>query len=170
MPSIHSFNRYVEYSHEIKCSKEHIWSVISSPGNLEKFHPFCSKNDVFSWNGSHASDQLTYLNGRTLERHFCSWKDHEGYDLWIGRKGGKQSFVSWRISSTQDSTQCRVTIRIYPHFYNTGHSILQAPLFYFFIRSPLVAYLKSVLNGLDFYCIRNVNVTKNQFGTHRWFS
>ncbi len=40
-----------------------IWDTISSDGHLEKFHPFCKKNEVKVWDNSSHEDSIEYYNG-----------------------------------------------------------------------------------------------------------
>lgn len=168
--SIDNYNQFVEYSFEYFISQEKVWKIISKPSNLELFHPFCKENKVISWPGKNSIDELTYLNDKTLVRKFCFWKENKGYDLFIGRKNGRKSFVSWRLEPNSLTSGCRLCIRIYPHYYNTKKSILHNILFFLFIKPQLKKYLKSVLQGLNWYILNKKNISSNKFGKHLWFS
>ena len=91
-----------------------IWELISSPGALPLYHPFCEKNPVFAWAGADSHDEIHYFNGVVLARRFSDWYDDVGYDLEIGRKGGRTSFVSWRITQVKER-RSSIKITIYPH-------------------------------------------------------
>ena len=71
-----------------------VWDAISMPGPLQPCHPFCARNPVVAWPGDGSRDEVHYLNGWILERRFQRWVDGIGYDLEIGRRGGRSSFVS----------------------------------------------------------------------------
>ena len=83
-------------------SKSDLWSIISSPSNLELFHPFCDKNPVIKWPGTGSVDQIIYYSGLILEREFINWIDNSKYELLIGENGGEKSFVSWEIKENKD--------------------------------------------------------------------
>ena len=79
------------------CSVESLWEIISSPNYLNNVHPFCKENSIIQWSNEHHEDKILYLNERTYIRRFVSWRDLEGYDLWIGDSNKNQSFVEWRL-------------------------------------------------------------------------
>ena len=87
----------VSVSREINTSKSAIWQLISSEGNLEKFHPFCKKNEVISWSGKTSKDKLTYLNNRTFIRKWNSWEESNGYTLTISNTRFSAD-VDWSIT------------------------------------------------------------------------
>ena len=63
-----------------------VWEIISSKNALELFHPYCLKNDVIDYK---KKDKLVYLNGLIYIREFSVWKPNKGFELSIGKKGGK---------------------------------------------------------------------------------
>ena len=126
------------------------------------FHPFCLKNTVEKWPGENSKDSIEYYNGMILNRTFVNWIKNEGYDLFIGRKNGSLSFVSWRIKKVSDNS-CTIKISVYPHKYNMGRKFLNFIPFFFFIYPVIKKYLKQVIFGLDWHL-------KNQFGNNFYFS
>ena len=69
---------------KLKNEVEDIWKVISSPGNLNFFHPFCKKNKVIEVDrGLIKKDTLIYLNGLVFERDFYKWEEMKRYELMI---------------------------------------------------------------------------------------
>ena len=42
-----NFNWCVEQTQIIHCKRSKVWETISSESNLELFHPFCKKNNIF---------------------------------------------------------------------------------------------------------------------------
>ena len=153
---------------EINSSKQELWEIISAPKNLNLFHPFCEKNIVEKWPGAKSKDKIYYYSGLVYERDFVSWEEKKGYDLLIGKKNGKKSFVSWKI--TKKNRRTYLTISIYPFLYNNKKNIKNFILFNVFIRRLISQYLRSVLKGLDYYVKTNKKVKKNQFGGNRFFS
>jgi len=163
------FKWSVAVSYPIAAPTEKVWNVISMPGNLEPCHPFCAKNPVKVWPGDGARDEIHYLSGWIYERRFCRWIDRVGYDLEIGRSGGRTSFVSWRIMPLTNQN-CMLRITIYPHvLQNVSQAIRWLP-HVVYIAPMLRRYLSSVVRGFEWYVIRGEPVPRNQFGTHPWFS
>ena len=142
-----SFFRCISSRKVIKCSVKDLWAIISSPSNLEIFHPYCKKNNVIIWNGNGSEDELEYLNGRKMKRKFVRWEEGIGYDLYINQIGRPKFFVSWKITKVKEASQIKITV--YP---------------------LLKSYLNSVVGGIEFYLNTNYPVKKNQFGRHIWFS
>ena len=104
----------VAVSRPIAAPAMRVWEAISSPGNLEPCHPFCAANPVHDWPGETSRDEVHYLNGWVFERRFTSWFEGIGYDLEIGRRGGRQSFVSWRVRPIE-SGRTVLRIAVYPY-------------------------------------------------------
>ena len=102
-------------------------------------------------------------------RKFCKWYEGIGYDLKIGEKEGKLSYVTWRIRSLNASSSL-VTIKIYPNIIQNLPIIIRWFFYLLKIKPLLTSYLDSVLNGLNWSMVNNKAVKKNQFGDHPWFS
>jgi hypothetical protein len=164
-----SFKWPIAVAQPIQASAGKVWDTISMPGNLELCHPFCAKNPVEVWPGEESRDGIHYLSGWIFERRFCRWIDDVGYDLEIGRRGGRTSFVSWRIMPV-DSHSCILRIEVYPHaLQNLPVAIRWLPHI-LNIRPRLKSYLSSVTRGFEWYVVRGEPVPRNQFGSHPWFS
>lgn len=153
----------------IENTTDEVWDLISSPGHLNLFHPFCKKNNVLeSKKTVIVKDQLIYLNGLTYYRSFTEWHPGLGYRLKIGSKNAKESEVKWQIIENQDLTCIKISVKPYV---STKIPRLLYPFFhYFLIRPKLKSYLSSVLNGLRYYLVHKKEVKPNQFGEHSWFT
>jgi hypothetical protein len=153
----------------IAAPAEQVWEAISFPGNLELCHPFCDKNPVHIWPGHDARDEIHYLSGWVFERRFCRWIDGAGYDLEIGRRGGKTSFVSWRIlPNTQHESTLRIAV--YPHVLQRLPVMIRWLPHHLRLRPMLTTYLSSVVRGFAYYVTRGEAVPRDHFGPHPWFS
>jgi hypothetical protein len=159
----------VAVAHRIAAPPAKVWDVISMPGNLEPCHPFCAKNPVQAWPGQESRDDVHYLSGWVLERRFCRWIEGVGYDLEIRRRGGRSSFVSWRIFS-RDDRQCTLRIAIYPPALQHVPVAIRWLPHIVRLRPMLRSYLSSVVRGFEWYVTRGEPVPRNQFGSHPWFS
>ena len=49
---------------KINSSKDLIINLIKSKNNLEKFHPFCLKNEVINWDKENSIDYVYYFSGK----------------------------------------------------------------------------------------------------------
>ena len=153
----------------IAAPTQKIWEVISSPGMLPLYHPFCEKNPVFEWSGADSHDEIHYFNGLVLTRRFKDWYDDIGYDLEIGRVDGRQSVVAWRIESGKRN-RSSLEIAIYPHALQKIPTVARWIPHLIRLRPQLKDYLRSVLMGLDWFITQGQPVRRNQFGVHGWFS
>ena len=158
----------VSFSKEINSSVDNLWKLISSPGHLNLVHPFCKKNETLVWNNKNHKDILVYLNGLKYEREFITWNKNKGYSLLIGESSGKKSKVDWMIGSNNNKTH--LTITVHPYLFDYTPKFIYWPLFLTIIKPMLKKYLKSVLNGIEWYLAKKTPVTKNMFGKHLWFS
>ena len=142
-----------------------VWEIISSKNALELFHPYCLKNDVIDYK---KKDKIVYLNGLTYYREFSAWIPNNGFELSIGKKGGKKSKVRWEIKILDIG--CEVKISIFPYRSSKISKYFYPVINFFIVKPKLRKYLHSVLTGLKFYLDTNIKVKKNQFGKHSWFS
>ena len=146
-----------------------VWDDISSPGILEKCHPFCAQNPVKVWSGADSRDEIHYLNGLIYERRFYQWQEGSGYDLEILQNGRVLAIVMWRVSEIGDQS-CKLQISIYPRFPRKYPVFINWLVYRFRLRPMLGKYLKSVIRGFEWYATSRTPVTQNQFGKHPWFS
>ena len=153
----------------VNTSSDKIWEVISCPGNLEDCHPFCESNPVGQWPGVGSRDTIHYYSGWVLHREFTNWIEGVGYDLVIGREGGRKSYVSWRIKAAQENFS-NLTITLYPHILQKIPAAVRWIPHLAYIRPMMQTYLESVVKGFKWFITSGQPVTKNQFGSHKWFS
>ncbi len=166
---IERFKWPVSVSRKIEASPNQIWLAIVKPGNVKDYHPFCEKNPVYEWPGVGSKDGVYYYSGWVLQREFVNWIDGVGYDLMIGREGGRKSYVSWRITEEHEGTGM-LTITIYPHaLQNIPVAIRWLPHITT-LQPALHSYLDAVLKGFEWFVTTGTPVRKNQFGSHKWFS
>ena len=150
------------------CSLESLWEIVSSPNYLNNVHPYCRENSISQWSDEHHEDKIIYLNERTYIRRFVSWRNLEGYDLWIGDSNKNQSFVEWRLEKV--GTGSKLTITVYPFLLSSWPKVFSFLPYFFYINIKLKSYLFSVLSGIEWYVQKKTPVPKNQFGRHSWFS
>ena len=152
----------------ISCGLNSLWEVVSSPSNLDLFHPFCRKNRIIKWSKENSIDQIEYLNGLIFQREFFEWEENKGYKLYIHQIGKPKSRVEWKIKG--DSYKSIINISVSPYLFNNGNKYLNVLPYYLVTRPFLLSYLESVTGGLKYYLEQGKTVTKNQYGKHIWFS
>ena len=153
----------------IAAPAQKVWAVISEAGNLEKCHPFCASNPVEAWPGPNSRDTIHYLSDWSYERRFKEWIEGVGYDLEIGRPGGSQSEVSWRISPLDDGSS-KLRIVVQPSAVEKFPPIVRQAVFFLRLRPLLRSYLDSVVRGFEWYVTKGEPVPRDAFGKHPWFS
>ena len=152
----------------IICDKDALWNVISSPSNLDLFHPFCKKNTVVKWSKENSIDHIEYLNGLIFQRKFFEWEENKGYKLYIHQIGKPKSRVQWKING--DNHKSIINITVSPYLFNSGNKYFNMLPYHLITRPFLLSYLESVTSGLKYYLEHGKRVTKNQYGKHIWFS
>tara|TARA_B110000438_G_C15798296_1_gene643866 strand:+ start:1293 stop:1829 length:537 start_codon:yes stop_codon:yes gene_type:complete len=167
--TVNQSKRPIKFRKLMNAPADLVWNIISEPGNLQKCHPFCKQNPTIEWPGDNSKDEIHYLNGWIFERRFVHWIDHVGYDLFIGRKGGKSSLVSWRIEPINNQ-ECFLSISIYMYkldFIPKGFRWISRIIY---VQPLLKKYLLSVTGGFEYYLQTGKPVLDNHFGSHPWFS
>ena len=162
------FNQSLSVTKRIEVNRNKLWEFISSPGYLNYCHPFCKKNKIIKWEKDNHSDMLEYLNGLVYIRNFIKWDENKGYTLLIGEKNKEQSKVIWEIIEDGNSNYLKITV--FPYFLKNYPRVISYFPYKFFVAPKLRSYLKSVLNGINFYLINEVPVKRNKYGKHLWFS
>ena len=160
---------YVESKVELNLPKSKILNLIREPGNLNKYHPFCKKNEIINWPGNGSVDHLEYHNGMKFNREFYNWTDN-GYDLRIGGKRN-MAIVNWGVEGDESRSSLRV--RINPNIKNyilIENRLIQRLFWFLYIKPMLESYINHVIKGFNHFMKTETNVLPNQFGTHRWFS
>jgi len=151
------------HSQPVPVSREKIWEVISRPGNLVDFHPFCKSNPVEVWPGVGSRDGVYYYSGLILMRDFTAWFEGAGYDLTATSDNGMQFKVSWRITTEMnESSALNLTIR--QVLVQSSEKRMKQ------YGRLLDKYLKQVGQGFEYYLRTGERVRRNQFGSHRLFS
>ena len=159
----------VTASQEIPAPASRVWETISMPGNLETCHPFCRTNPVELWPGPDSRDEIHYLSGWVLQRHFRRWIEGVGYDLEIRRDGSDLASVSWRVLPV-DEHRCRLEITICPYTLQHVPLAVRWLPHLLRLRPMLKRYLVAVVKGFEWVVIRREAVPRDQFGRHPWFS
>ena len=146
----------------------YLWEIICKPGHLNKFHPYCKKNEALKWPGIDAKDTLTYLNEKTYKREIIEWDEKHSFSLVIGEIDGPKSLVKWEFESSKESSNVRITI--YPHLLINWPSFLSYLPYKLYIKPKLTKYLHAVIGGLKQYAESGKKINKALSEKHSWFS
>ena len=155
---------YVESKVELNLPKSKILNLIREPGNLNKYHPFCKKNEIINWPGNGSVDHLEYHNGMKFNREFYNWTDN-GYDLRIGGKRN-MAIVNWVVN---DESRSSLRVRINPNIKNyipIENRLIQRLFWFLYIKPMLQSYINHVIKGFNHYMKTETNVLPKSI----WYS
>ena len=158
----------IKLKKEIFSDVNELWKIISTPGHLEKIHPYCKSNNTIKWSGKNSIDILIYLNGMRYVREFKSWNPKKGFSLVIGEENKEKSYVEWEISNANNKTYLAITV--YPYFMKNYNKLISLLPYQIFIKPNLIKYLNNVIDGINWHIKNKVKVPNNNFGKHKWFS
>ncbi len=159
----------VRVSHIIETDSESVWQVISQPGQLPRYHPFCQATTVLKWPGVGAKDTVSYYSGVHYERDFVRWLEGVGFDIEVGPSSRKTARVEWRITA-QGERQSELAITVIPYL-KADLSIPQKRAYQQRLFGDTIAqYLDSVVRGVGHVATTGQAVQKNQFGSHPLYS
>jgi hypothetical protein len=160
---------YVRVARIIRAPATDVWKVISTPGQLPKYHPYCWENKVFKWPGVGSRDGVAYHSGLYLERDFMYWREGEGFDLQIGPPPRKTAWISWNLyclGQSQSELSMTVTPILEFHLLEiTKRSYVQT-----YFGKSVEVYLDGLLRGVEQFVMTGQEVQPRQFGTHPVFA
>jgi hypothetical protein len=142
-----------------------MWKVLSTPGQLHKYHPYCKANEVIRWPGPGSCDSVTYHSGFFMQRDFMHWHEGIGYDLQIGPPPRKSSWISWRTYPIEEGTS-ELSIQVTPilesHLPDANKRAYEATFF----GKTIERYLDHLLRGAEHFVLTGIPVQPRQFGAH----
>jgi hypothetical protein len=160
---------HVSLARIIQAPAAAVWKVISTPGQLTRYHPYCQENKVYKWPGVGSRDGVLYYSGLYMERDFMCWREGAGFDLQIGPPPRKSAWASWNIrhrAEAQSEMSLMVTPILESHLLETTKEIFVQT--YFGMSTEV--YLDSLLRGLEQFVMTGQEVEARQFGTHPTFA
>lgn len=161
----------ISLNRQISAPLEKVWDVISTPGHLAQCHPFCKENPVENWSGVGSQDTVYFYSGKVLNRYCKAWIKGVGYDLHLTFPNlDTEAEAIFRISSGKDLTNSLLSITLVINVPQYFPWYFRWILSYFILGPALTNYLDSVLKGFDYYITTGKAVSRNQFGSHPFFS
>ena len=155
----------------VDVNRKYLWKIISLPGQLHLFHPFCKNNKVLKWEKEKSVDFIEYYNKKLLKRKFFDWKEEIGYKLIINDLKKDIAEVHWNIFNSRKSKidlsiEVQILDTAMKKFPNTINKIILRT----YVLPKLGTYLDSVLCGVKYFSETGNKVSKNQFGYNSMFS
>ena len=155
----------------VDVNRKYLWKIISLPGQLHLFHPFCKNNKVLKWEKEKSVDFIEYYNKKVLKRRFFDWKEEIGYKLIINDLKKDIAEVHWNIFNSRKSKidlsiEVQILDTAMKRFPNTINKIILRT----YVLPKLGTYLDSVLCGVKYFSETGNKVSKNQFGYNSMFS
>lgn len=142
-----------------------LWKMISTPGQLPKYHPYCKANEVMRWPGPGSCDGVTYHSGHYMQRDFMSWHEGIGYDLQIGPPPKKTSWISWRIRPIGEGAS-ELSIQVTPILESRLPASTRQAYQATFFGKVIETYLDHLLRGAEHFVLTGTPVQPRQFGAH----
>jgi hypothetical protein len=149
----------------IQAPAHDIWKVISTSGQLHKYHPYCRENNVFKWPGVGSRDGVKFYSGIYAERDFMYWREGAGYDLQIGPPPRKVAWSSWNICPLEED-QSEMSIMDTPILESHLHESAKKIYVQTYFGKSIEIYLDSLLRGVEQFVMTGEAVKPRQFGTH----
>ena len=156
---------HVRLARTIQASGADVWKVISKPGQLTKYHPYCRENDVYKWPGVGSRDGVTFHSGLYAERDFMCWREGLGYDLQIGPPPRKVAWSSWNIRPIEEA-QSELSIMDTPILESHLLETTKKSYVQTYFGKSIEVYLDSLLRGVEQFVMTGQAVKPRQFGTH----
>ena len=155
----------------VDVNRKYLWKIISLPGQLRLFHPFCKNNEVLKWEKEKSVDFIEYYNKKLLKRKFFDWKEEIGYKLIINDLKKDIAEVHWNIfNSRKNKIDLSIEVQILDTAMKKFPNTINKLILRTYVLPKLGTYLDSVLCGVKYFSETGNKVSKNQFGYNSMFS
>jgi len=155
----------------IDVNRQYLWKIISLPGQLHLFHPFCKVNEVKKWEKEKSVDFIEYYNNKVLKRKFFDWEEEIGYKLIINDLKKDIAEVHWNLFNSRESKiDLSIKVQILDAAFKKFPNAINKIILKTYVSPKLGAYLDSVLCGIKYFSETGNKVSKNQFGYNSMFS
>ncbi len=155
----------------IDVNRQHLWKIISVPGQLRLFHPFCKSNKVLKWDKEKSIDLIEYFNKKMLKRKFFDWEEKVGYKLIINDLKKDIAEVHWNLyDASRNKVNLSIQIQILDTALKRFPNSINKMILKTYVIPKLGTYLDSVLHGIKYFSETGNKVSKNQFGYNSMFS
>ena len=154
---------------QIQASQKKIWEIITEPGHLKNFHPFCEKHKRVKWEGIGDRDAPQLYSGKITYRKIIKWEKEKGFQIEMDNGDGNITYVEFYLVEVLGPS-----IRFGIDIKTDSYRKIPRFMWNWFARKKLIPsyeiYLYSILNGLKYFAETGIPVKRNQFGSHPKFS
>lgn len=154
---------------DINCSAEKIWNLLTEPGHLEKFHPFCEYHEKVVYKGIGTKDSGRFASGRKVFREIIAWESGKSYTVLLKNTKQKETNITFLMEEL-DSETATFSVHIQTKTYKNIPRIIWKWFAKRKILPVLKNYLHSLLNGTKYYLETGNNVLPDQFGPLKGYS
>lgn len=146
-----------------------LWKIITEPGHLKQFHPFCKKHEHVKWQGVGDKDAPQLYSGKITYREIVKWEEGIGFQIKMNNGDGNSISVDFFVAEDfGGSVKFGIEIK------TDSYRKTPRPIWKWFAKKKLLPsyeiYLHSILNGLKYFAETGIRVERNQFGSHPKFS
>ena len=153
---------------QIDISPNNLWKIVTAPGHLKNYHPFCENHEKSAWDGVGCKDKSKSYAGKIINREIINWVEGAHYQIKMNNNDTHDTRVSFDVFEEEGNTFYKITI------ITNAYRNMPRPLWYFLsfliIIPSYKKYLHSQLQGLKFYSETGKKVRRNQFGSHKKYS
>ncbi len=146
-----------------------IWNTLTTSQHLLRFNPFIISHEKGEVDGNGYEDCCTYENGKVLCRQVVEYE--EGCKIKYRVNYADQfhnSFTCFEVVRKGEQVFFRLTLL------TDAYRRVPRPIWhlvaYLVLLPSLKKYLNAVTKGMKHYCETEIEVSTNQFGSHRGFS
>jgi hypothetical protein len=153
---------------KIKIPPNKIWGIITEPGHLKNYHPFCDYHEQSKWDGIGSKDRSKSYAGKIINREIIAWQEGVSYQIKMNNNDTHDTHVKFDVIESNNMTFFKITIT------TNAYRNMPRPLWCFLSHLMIVPsykkYFHSQLNGLKYFCETGKKVRRNQFGNHKKYS
>ncbi len=154
---------HVRLARTIQAPAADVWKVISKPGELNKYHPYCRENiPVYKWPSVGSRDGVSYYSGLYFERDFIYWREGAGYDLQISPS--PKDGVDLLEFATAWGTQSELSLTVTPILESYLVETTKKSYMQTYFGKSIEVYLDSLLRGVEQFVTTGQEVKPHSSG------
>lgn len=158
----------IKASIAIKIEPDKLWNIITAPGHLKNYHPFCEYHEKSEWNGVGCRDVSKSYYGKIIRREVIHWEEGKSYTIKMDNNDKHNTTVKFEIHKIVSGSLIEVSLTT--NAYRNNPRPFYYPIVIFLIIPSYKKYFYSLLNGLKYFSETGNKVKRNQFGHHKKYS
>lgn len=153
---------------QINITKEKLWKIITEPGHLKNYHPFCDYHQKSDWNGVGSKDTSKSYAGKIINREIIEWDEGQSYRIKMDNLDKHDTKVKFEIIEINKKTLIKISLET--NAYRKTPRLIWYPVSIFLLKPSYIKYFNSLLRGLKYFSETGNKVARNQFGNHLKYS